>query len=431
MKNPSLKKAIAVMVIAMQVMTMSACGEAANSSSGSTADSGKSGTAGEIEIYICNDDDLPQLAIDKIKTDNPGLEVVYDQASADKYETLLKTRLSAGDAPDIMTVWPGSRTSDYAQKGYLEPLNDCTFVDRIPETINSEFSWDGDLYALCNGISAEGLFVNKGILADNGLEVPTDYEQFKNVCKTLQDNGVQPLASGYKEDWVIMRYTNSAFPSLGYAVNPNFDADLDSGKVDFSFEGWRETFDRFGELLDAGYFGENLLSTDSSQAIAQFATGQTAMLIHTIDNVKQVRETSPDMNLIFTALPVNDPGEERFACSKSSTGYSVSSKSDNKEAAIAFLEAWCDNEINQKIYTEKGMASPLTDVAVSTVDQTIIDFQDEFVKTGKFALGAHDRWPAGMSNNWKKKLQEFVGREITTDEMIEWLNNEYASLSGK
>jgi raffinose/stachyose/melibiose transport system substrate-binding protein len=431
MKNPSLKKAIAVMVIAMQVMTMSACGEAANSSSGSTAASGEKGLAGEVEIYLCSDDDAPSIAVEKLQEDNPNLKVAYDQASSEKYETLLKTRLSAGNAPDVLTVWPGSRTTDYAEKGYLEPLDDYDFIKRIQEASNEEFSWNGSIYAMCCSMNAEGLFINQGILQENDLELPTDYEQFKNVCKTLKDNGIQPLASGYKEDWVIMRYTNSAFTSLGYAKNPNINEDLATGKEDFSFEGWRETFDRFGELLDAGYFGENLLSTDSSQAIAQFATGQTAMMIHTSGNVNAVRETSPDMDLVFTALPVNDPGEELLACNCSGTGYSISSESDNKEAALAFLETWCEKSINEKIYDQRGVPTSLTDITISSLDPALNAFQEEFVNTGKFASGAHSQWPAGMSNNWKKKLQEFVGREITTDEMIEWLNNEYASLSGK
>ena len=47
----------------------------------------------------------------------------------------------------------------------------------------------------------------------------------------------------------------------------------------------------------------------------------------------------------------------------------------------------------------------LNDVPSTGTDPALQDFYSKFVSTEKFALGAHDRWPAGMSNNWKKSFR--------------------------
>ena len=89
-------------------------------------------------------------------------------------------------------------------------------------------------------------------------------------------------------------------------------------------------FDKYGVLLDKHYFGDAILSTDSSQAIADFATGKTAMMIHTSSTISEIRKVSPDMKLGLTATPVNNAGEELYANWKSGLGFAVSDKSKNK-----------------------------------------------------------------------------------------------------
>lgn len=386
------------------------------------------GLTGELNIFVHVGSMDINPVVEKMKEENPNLKINVELGSGTQYETVLKTKLSAGEAPDIMTVWPGSRTSDYAQKGYLEKLTDEPWASRIPGTINSEFSFHNDLYAMCFSVGGEGLLFNQDLFEQFGLSVPRNFDELLAVCEAFQKKGVQPFASGYKDDWVIMRYTNSAFATLGYGREPDFDKKLASEELDFSYPGWVELFDKYGILLDKKYFGDAILSTDSSQAIADFATGKTAMMIHTSSTISEIRKVAPDMNIGLTATPVNNAGEELYANWKSGLGFAVSSKSKNKEAARRFLEIWSDPEVNEALYRDNGQPTILTDVPATGTDPALQDFYSKFVSTEKFALGAHDRWPAGMSNNWKKKLQEFVGRQIDTKQMIDWLNEEYQSM---
>ena len=47
------------------------------------------------------------------------------------------------------------------------------------------------------------MWYNKKMFADNSLEVPTTYEDFKTVCETFIANGIQPIGSSVKDTWVL------------------------------------------------------------------------------------------------------------------------------------------------------------------------------------------------------------------------------------
>lgn len=47
------------------------------------------------------------------------------------------------------------------------------------------------------------LFVNETILEENGLEVPTTYDELVNCCTALREKGIFPVAMGAKTNGQI------------------------------------------------------------------------------------------------------------------------------------------------------------------------------------------------------------------------------------
>ncbi len=45
------------------------------------------------------------------------------------------------------------------------------------------------------------VFYNKKVFADNGVAVPTSYDEFLKVCETLKSKGILPVAMGGKDVW--------------------------------------------------------------------------------------------------------------------------------------------------------------------------------------------------------------------------------------
>ena len=57
---------------------------------------------------------------------------------------------------------------------------------------------DGKLLRLPIAMNSYGVVVNKTLLKKEGLSVPTNYEEFLNVLKTLKEKGDTPLQGSQK-----------------------------------------------------------------------------------------------------------------------------------------------------------------------------------------------------------------------------------------
>lgn len=72
---------------------------------------------------------------------NPGVKVRYTTSGADQYQQQIRTQLSSGTAPDVMSVWPGNgnpgATYVLAKPGYLRDLSDRPWAAKMPDAIKS------------------------------------------------------------------------------------------------------------------------------------------------------------------------------------------------------------------------------------------------------------------------------------------------------
>ena len=58
------------------------------------------------------------------------------------------------------------------------------------------FTFDEKLYGLPTKMSTCHLFINKKIMEENNVEIPTTYSELLEACKILRENGVTPIALG-------------------------------------------------------------------------------------------------------------------------------------------------------------------------------------------------------------------------------------------
>ena len=122
---------------------------------------------------------------------------------------VLATRLQAGDAPDS---WQGHAGQEligtYVAANQLEPLNflyeENGWLDVMPETLIPLMSQDGNIYSVPVNIHrANVLWANPTVLADHGVEMPTNLDEWFAAMDTIQAAGnVVPLALG--EQWTAM-----------------------------------------------------------------------------------------------------------------------------------------------------------------------------------------------------------------------------------
>lgn len=103
--------------------------------------------------------------------------------------TKFLTASTSGNAPDIM-FWDRWRTSLYAPRGVLMPINDFMEADGVSQDdfyseALRELSLDGNIYGLPLTVDARALFYNKTLLEEAGLEPPTTWEELEEVATAL------------------------------------------------------------------------------------------------------------------------------------------------------------------------------------------------------------------------------------------------------
>ena len=110
---------------------------------------------------------------------------------------------------------------------------------------------DGEYYAVPLGLSYAGyVWANMSYFDKYNLELPTNYDELKEVCQTFRDNGEYPLVIGAKDSWInIDTWMNIAADinteKLYSAIEgetPFTDEDLDSVLPDLAELLYRQCF---------------------------------------------------------------------------------------------------------------------------------------------------------------------------------------------
>jgi glucose/mannose transport system substrate-binding protein len=153
-----------------------------------------------------------EAMIEVFKAEYPEIEFVNAAVAGGagtNARAVLATRLQAGDAPDS---WQGHAGQEligtYVAADQLEPVNflfeENGWLEVMPDTLIPLISEDGNIYSVPVNIHrANVMWYNPAILADNGIEMPTDLASWFAAMDALMAAGVDvPLAMG--EQWTAL-----------------------------------------------------------------------------------------------------------------------------------------------------------------------------------------------------------------------------------
>ncbi|MFC0560559.1 ABC transporter substrate-binding protein [Halalkalibacter alkalisediminis] len=209
---------------------------------------------------------------------NIDLEVVEQTNTIQRIQLLA----SSNDLPEMFTYEPGKPLQElidadlvvdmeaaFEEMGILDKLNPGA-VDLL-----KQLSGGKGLYAIPMELNIEGYWFNKQIFEENGLDIPTTWDELLVVSETLNENGVQPFAVAGQERWPLTRYIN-AYATRLYGVEAM--AKVNDGELSISDEGFVEATTMVQDMAQKGYFGQGFNAIDYQTANDMFLNGQAAML---------------------------------------------------------------------------------------------------------------------------------------------------------
>ncbi len=181
--------------------------------------------------------------VEKFEAANPGVKLNLEVVSWNDLYTVVSTRISNNNAPDILNI---DVFADYANEGLLLPVSeycpDELFADFFPSFIAESVIGD-TVWAVPDLASARALYYNKDLLAEAGVEVPTTWAELEDASQAILD-------------------------AFGGDVYPwGIDMTTDEGQAAFAYYTWGN---------NGGFVDENnewVLNSDANVAAIEYAIG--------------------------------------------------------------------------------------------------------------------------------------------------------------
>ena len=115
--------------------------------------------------------------------------------------------IAGGDPPDLVNQ-DDPIVGDWGWRGIVQPLRDVCSPQELTAFEKYLFpaakqlgSYDGTLYAICNGLDIRALYYNLSALHKHGLQPPSSLEELTEIATTITPPGsVAPKSFGYLPD---------------------------------------------------------------------------------------------------------------------------------------------------------------------------------------------------------------------------------------
>jgi len=263
------------------------------------------------------------------------------------YKTDILVRAAGNSLPDVFSYWAGARVQFIVDSNSLRPIDDVWKAAGLDKTIarsiaESATIYNDKRYLVPLNYHYAGVFYNTSVLADAGVtEMPTDWDGFLALCKTLKDKGVTPIALGSKNRWPAQFWFDYL---LLRTAGPDYRARLMAGDASYDDPEVRKAIEMWKSLIDAGYFVENANADTWTDAADKVARGDAAMtLMGTwITGYWDGLGLEPGGDYDFFAFPTIDANVPNTSVGPVD-GLVISANAKNVPGAEAFLEFMVSN----------------------------------------------------------------------------------------
>jgi multiple sugar transport system substrate-binding protein len=274
------------------------------------------------------------------------------------YFTKLQTLWAAGDSANIPDVMFLSPIVNYAADGVLENLD--PYIEAAGYDLEDywpgllEFAmYEGSVYGFPRDIGLEVLYYNKDIFDEVGIEYPDETWTWDDFRAALEATSVVEssgrvsryglgMEGGKYQLWVGQN-RGSILDDMANPTRCTLDEPAAVEAIEFF----------------AGLMNDNLAMRDAnlSQAggdAAVFQSGQVAMIIQNASRISTFNEAG--LNYDVAVVPIPEDGQR--SASAAGAAWTMSSLSDDKDAAWTFLNWLQSTNGGQQIYTESGEILP-------------------------------------------------------------------------
>lgn len=368
-------------------------------------------------------------AIKIFEEENPDVTVDVEKQTFEQIQKNAKIVLTGDDVPDVMEFNKGNATAgQLAAQGLLTPLTDAAtergWDEKLTGSLATTATYDeqgrmgsGEWYGVPNYGEFVGVYYNKDMFAEHGLEVPTNLDEFEDVLAAFKEEGITPLAEAGAEYplgqlWyeLVLAYGDRALVD---------DYQLFANDVDFHNDAMTKATEKLDEWIEKGYIASDSAALTAEDMGVSFIDGTYPLMV----------SGSWWFGRLATEVEA-DWGQFNFPGNTLHTGSSgnlwvVPANADSPSLAEEFIDITLRPEVQNVLAAEGGL--PVAGDASVIEDERTRELTENFQAIlDADGLAFYPDWPvAGYYDVIVSELQSLVNRSKTPDEVLDGLQSSY------
>jgi raffinose/stachyose/melibiose transport system substrate-binding protein len=301
---------------------------------------------------------------------NPDIHVVVQNVPDP--ETALRTRLVKNDVPDVMTLNGNGTFGEFASAGIFTDFRKDPVLDKVnPGFVKVLQALGESSPGAVNGVpfaaNASGILYNEDLFAQQGVQVPTTWDELIADAKAFKAAGITPFYGMLGDAWTAQ---SPLAPLTAQTQPTDFFQQRFADKTTFQ-AGWRTAIDELGQLYD--YTQPDPVSSNYQDGTRAFAEGKSAMLLLGSYAVPQIRSFKPKFTVGSFAFPAtNDPAKTTLV-SGVDVLVTTSAHGKHPQESEKFVKFLMQPDVVQK-YSEAQVAIPAIEGATNN-DPALVGIQ--------------------------------------------------------
>ncbi|MEV0782613.1 extracellular solute-binding protein [Streptomyces sp. NPDC050423] len=362
----------ATALVAALALAATACGSDDDSSNGTSKSSGElSGTVTWWDTSTAGSEDKVFKKIaEGFEKEHPKVDVKYVNVPFGDAQNKFKNAAQAGSgAPDVIrseVAW----TPEFADLGYLAPLDGTPALRKADDFLKqaaASTEYKGKTYAVPQVIDSMGIFYNKKIFKEAGVEVPTTVDELKTVSKKIKTKtGKTGFYLRGDDAYWFLSFLYGEGGDMVDAADKSVTIDNPAGVK--AMKVVKDLVDSGAAKTDATDGWENMQSS--------FKDGKVAMMINgpwAVADTYTGKEFKDKDNLGVAPVPAGSAGQ---GAPQGGHNLAVYAGSKNLDASYAFVDYMTSVKTQAQVTKELNLLPTRTSAYAqeSVVDNEIVGF---------------------------------------------------------
>ena len=347
--------------------------------------------------------DAMETVINNFNAANPGIKVNFVQVP--DTATVLQSRAQLNEMPDMFGCTTGNMFELMFEDGLIMDLTGQEFLSSVEPSSLEMSTYNGKNWRLPYSLSCYGLYVRTDIFEEQGLALPTTWDELMDVCEKLTAAGITPFALPDK----TMVYQRMERMMSFMSEDDTEFKQIAAGELEAKDSKLLQNYAN-AALQIVNYMTPESLGAEYTESYQQLIAGQAAMTINGGWSLATLKDYDPDIKVALIPMP-NPTGEESKVVVSIDTNFCISSSTKHPEECLKFFEYLAQPEVAQVYADKEGSPCVINGVTVSTPELSVIS---EAMAEGKICLSQNAIWPSGF-----RKALGNVATELEIDQDVD------------